>query len=547
MQDQGKAAACSPGEVKKLQRELAELKAMAAQNREMAARIAGLTRLYTVLSETHEAAVRLPEPKQLFQRVCRIAVEQGGFRMAWVGLAQPDTSLVKPAAFWGLEEGFLEEIRISMADVAEGRGAAGTAIREGRYSICRDIAGDPRMAPWRDRALKRGYRATGAFPLTMEGRTIGALVFYAAEPDYFEGENIRLLQSLAAILSFALESAEREKQRRQAAAALAESEARYRELVESANSLILRLDPQGNVTFINDFAQRFFGYAKEELIGKNVLGTIVPQLESSGRDLAALIADIAAHPDCHVNNENENIRRDGQRVWVAWTNKGVCDERGVLREVLCIGNDITEERLKDWLRASDQAVQAMAAAIEMRDPYTAGHQQRVTELACALALEMGFNEDRIKGLRLAGLLHDLGKIVVPAEFLSKPGKLRTHEFEVIKDHPYFGYEIMKGMEFPWPVARIIYQHHERMDGSGYPLGLTGEAILPEARILAVADVVEAMATHRPYRPARGLEDVLEEISLHKGTLYDPEVVEALFQYHRRENLEKLFSRVNKGF
>lgn len=543
MQDKGQSTEGYPGDMKKLQRELAELKAVAAQNRELAGRIAGLTRLYTVLSKIHEAAVHLREPKQLFQRACRIAVEDGFFRMAWVGLAEPDTLMVRPVAFWGIEEGYLQEIRLSIADVAEGQGPVGAAIREGRYSVCQDIEFDPRMAPWRDRALKRGYRATGAFPLAVRGQIIGALVFYASEPDFFDGENIRLLKSLAAILSFALESEEIEKQRRQAEEALEKSEANYRELVETANSIILRMDPQGNILFINEFAQRFFGYSREEILGKNVVGTIVPEKESSGRDLAAMIADIMENPDRHVNNENENIRRNGQRVWVAWTNKGVCDDHGVLREVLCIGNDITENRLADWLRANEQAVRAMVAAIEMRDPYTAGHQRRVTALACALAREMGLREDRINGLRLAGLLHDLGKIVVPAEFLSKPGKLRNHEWEVIKDHPYFGYEIMKGIDFPWPVAQIIYQHHERMDGSGYPLGLKGEEILLEARILAVADVVEAMATHRPYRPALGMEDVLEEISLHKGVLYDPAVVEALFRYHHQENLWELFSRM----
>jgi PAS domain S-box-containing protein/putative nucleotidyltransferase with HDIG domain len=306
--------------------------------------------------------------------------------------------------------------------------------------------------------------------------------------------------------------------------------------------MILRLDPQGNITFINEFAQHFFGYSKEEILGKYVIGTIVPEIESSGRDLSAMIADLREHPELYLNNENENLRRSGERVWVAWTNKGLFDAQGTLTEVLCIGNDITAHRLANLLRANDQAVQAMALAIEMRDPYTAGHQQRVTLLACALAREIGLSEDRIQGLRLAGLLHDLGKIVVPAEFLSKPGRLRDHEWEVIKDHPYFGYEIMKGIDFPWPVAEIIYQHHEKWNGSGYPRGLAGEEILLEARILAVADVVEAMATHRPYRPAFGIDEVLEQISQNTGIFFDPEVTEALFSYHRKHNILNLFAQ-----
>jgi PAS domain S-box-containing protein/putative nucleotidyltransferase with HDIG domain len=525
MKDDGSDKEQLSKEVTKLRREITQLKAAAAQNREMAARIGGVTRLYTVLSKIHEAAVHPQKPKQLFQRACRIAVEDGLFRMAWVGLVQPDTLLVKPVAFWGIEKGYLEEIRISSADISEGRGPVGMAIRQGRHCICTNIEADASMAPWRDQAVARGYRSSGAFPLIVEKETIGTISFYSQETDFFDAENIQLLKSVAAILSFALESAEREKQRRQAEKALEESEANYRELVEGGNSIILRLDPRGNIKFINQFAQQFFGYSKGEIIGQNVVGTIVPEVETSGRDLAAMIGDLGEHPERYITNENENLRRSGERVWVAWTNKGVFDKNGVLTEVLCIGNDITENRLKDWLRANDQAVQAMALAIEMRDPYTTGHQQRVTRLACALAQELGLPEDRIKGLRLAGLLHDLGKIVVPAEFLSKPGKLRDHEWAIIQDHPYFGYEIMKNIDFPWPVAQMIYQHHERLNGTGYPQGLAGEEILREARILAVADVVEAMASQRPYRSALGIDLALQEITRNKGILYDSEMVD----------------------
>jgi len=512
-------------EVKQLRREIARLQAAAARHRQMAARLGGVTRLYTVLRKIHEAAVLLQKPKQLCRRACRIAVEHGLFRMAWVGLAQPDTLLVKPLAFWGIEEGALEEMRLSMAAASEGQEPMQTAIRQGRPCLCQNIGADASLAPWHGQAAARGYRSLGAFPLLVRGETIGAIIFYAQEPDFFDAQTSQLLKSVAAILSFALEAAAKEKKRRHAEKALEENAANYRELVESGNSIILRLDPKGNIKFINQFAQQFFGYSQAEIIGKNVVGAIVPKVESSGRDLSAMIADLGAHPERYITNENENLRRGGEKVWVAWTNKGVFDDRGVLTGVLCIGNDITENRLKDWLRANDQAVQAMALAIEMRDPYTTGHQQRVTRLACALAQEMGLPEERIKGLRLAGLLHDLGKIVVPAEFLSKPGKLRVHEWAIIKDHPYFGYEIMKNIDFPWPVAQMIYQHHERWNGTGYPQGLAGEGILREARILAVADVVEAIASQRPYRSALGIDKALEEITRNKGILYDPEMVD----------------------
>ncbi|MBW2038542.1 MAG: response regulator [Deltaproteobacteria bacterium] len=171
-------------------------------------------------------------------------------------------------------------------------------------------------------------------------------------------------------------------------------------------------------------------------------------------------------------------------------------------------------------------IQTMALIVEIRDPYTAGHQRRVMDLACAIAREMGISGEQIEGLRLAASIHDIGKIHIPAEILSKPEQLSEIEFDMIKTHPRVGYDILKTVEFPWPVAQIVLQHHERQDGSGYPQGLSGDDILLETRILAVADVVEAMASHRPYRAARGIGDALEEILHNKGILYDPKVVDA---------------------
>ena len=182
-------------------------------------------------------------------------------------------------------------------------------------------------------------------------------------------------------------------------------------------------------------------------------------------------------------------------------------------------------------------IQIISLTVEIRDPYTAGHQNRVTNLACAIATEMGLLEDKIDAIRMAGIIHDLGKIAVPAEILAKPGRINEHEFSIIKSHPQVGYDILKGVEFPWPIAQIVYQHHERMDGSGYPRGLSGEEIMMEARILSVADVVEAMASHRPYRPALGIDTALEEISQNRGALYDPDVVDACLKVFKEKGFK----------
>jgi len=178
------------------------------------------------------------------------------------------------------------------------------------------------------------------------------------------------------------------------------------------------------------------------------------------------------------------------------------------------------------------AIHTIVMAVEAKDPYTSGHQRRTADLACAIAANMGLQEDQIRGIRMAGLIHDVGKIAVPSEILSKPSKLSDVEFALIKTHPSVGYEILKGINFPWPVAEIAYQHHERMDGSGYPRGLKGEEILLGARIMTVADVVEAMASHRPYRPALGIDKALEEIQKNRGVLYDPEVADACLRVFR---------------
>lgn len=201
----------------------------------------------------------------------------------------------------------------------------------------------------------------------------------------------------------------------------------------------------------------------------------------------------------------------------------------------------SEEQLKHALatlrKAFSGSIQLIASTVEYRDPYTAGHQRRVTDLARGIAAEMGLPKDKIDGIRMAGIIHDLGKISVPVEILSKPNILSDNEYELIKVHPQVAYDILKGVEFPWPVADIILQHHERIDGSGYPSGLSGEEILIEARIIAVADVIEAMASYRPYRPSLGLDKALEEISENRGILYDVEVVDASLKLFKEKNFK----------
>ena len=235
----------------------------------------------------------------------------------------------------------------------------------------------------------------------------------------------------------------------------------------------------------------------------------------------------------HLQYESDSHCKVHQTPWMV-TASAYFDAKGEFAgmvEKITDGSTLLEMRdqvyhSRERLRKNMGAIiQAMSTTIEKRDPYTAGHQRRVAKLCRAIATHMGFSWEDVQGLRMAAAIHDLGKIHVPAGILNKPGPISEHELAIIRMHPRTAYDILKGIQFPWPLAETIYQHHERLDGSGYPRQLKGDQILLEARILAVADVVESMVSFRPYRPAMDLETALEELRSHRGTLYDAQVVD----------------------
>jgi len=232
--------------------------------------------------------------------------------------------------------------------------------------------------------------------------------------------------------------------------------------------------------------------------------------------------------------------KDGDWKWISGRGKSYnIDKNGISHRAVGIHVDITElkqsqEKLK---KTMDAALQTMSKIIEVKDPYTAGHQQRVSQLAAAIAKELDLSQDKVEGIRVASLIHDIGKIGIPSEILSKSTALSDIEFSLIKAHAQIGYDILKSIDFSYPVAQIVLQHHEKMDGSGYPNGLREENILQEAKIICVADVVEAMSSHRPYRPALGIDAALEEISQNKGILYDAEVVNVCLNLFKKKGFK----------
>ncbi|MFA4911105.1 MAG: PAS domain S-box protein [Desulfobacteria bacterium] len=320
--------------------------------------------------------------------------------------------------------------------------------------------------------------------------------------------------------------------------ALKESEQRYRQLLEVA-PVSIAVHSEGKLVFTNPAGARMIGAnSPQELVGKPISEIVHPEGWEIAKDRIQRMfeGEQGLYPV-----EDKYIRLDGTAFPVEVVAAPFTYQDKPAVQVIVI--DITErkqmeeerrENAQKLVKAMESTIEAMATTVEMRDPYTAGHQLRVAALVSAIAKEMDISADQVYGISMAGIVHDIGKIFIPAEILSRPGKLSKIEFDLIKMHPEVGYNILKDIEFPWSIAQAILQHHERMDGSGYPAGLSREAILLEARILAVADVVEAMASHRPYRAAIGLDGALEEISMNSGILYDADVVDACIRlFHEK--------------
>ncbi|MGB7055203.1 MAG: HD domain-containing phosphohydrolase, partial [bacterium] len=372
-----------------------------------------LNRALKVVTECDQILVRAIDENKLLLDICQIIVNLGGYKFAWVGFVSHDKEKnIRPIAYAGYERGYLDVVKLNLSK--KEREPVSQAILSGKPAIIKNLSTGTTRTHWQDEAVKRGYAAMIALPLSENSRIFGSLNIFSGEPDVFDAEEVKLLKELADDLAY---------------------------------------------------------------------GIIALETRAQGKKSA------------------EELQRSYKK----------------LRKIF------------------EQTVNALASAVGKRDPYTTDHQRRVTILACTIAKEMGLTEEQINGLRLAGMLHDIGKLAVPSEILSKPTRLSDAEFTIIKTHPRIASDILKAIEFPWPIAEIVLEHHERIDSSGYPQGLSDKNILLEARILAVADVVEAISSHRPYRPAYSLEYTLEEISKNKGVIYDAEIVDICLNLFKEKN------------
>ena len=312
------------------------------------------------------------------------------------------------------------------------------------------------------------------------------------------------------------------EQRQETEKALHMSEINFRNMIYSNADGILILDENSIVKFMNPAAESIFGTKAAHFVGQTFEHLIIPEKPT---ELDITIGD---GKTMEAEMRVMETEWEGQKVYLA-SLRDITDRKRMQQRL--------QLSLDNLIEVMDGTIRAMALAVEMRDPYTSGHQHRVAELAQAIAEEINLPAEAVEGVYMAASIHDIGKISLPAEILSKPGKLTEIELKMIQTHSKVGYDILKGIDFPWPIAQIVLQHHERMDGCGYPHGLGGNEILIESRIVGAADVVETMASHRPYRPAMGLDKALGEISTNKGKLYDEKVVNACLKLFNEKGFQ----------
>ncbi len=359
-------------------------------------------------------------------------------------------------------------------------------------------------------------------PLISNGKAIGVIDISREKP--FRNSDLERFKGISGVLTTAVNKKITEDRLK---SSIYESD----KILETGIDGMRIIDKEFNVLRVNKQFCKISGLSKKENLAKKCFKTFPGEHCNKPTCTVKRLLNNSSH----FERETEKVRTDGKIIPCIITALPLKDANGRIVSMVENYKDITErkkneENLKksyiNLQKTLNGTIDTLASIVETRDPYTSGHQKRVTLLAIAISEELGLEKYKIEAIGTAALIHDIGKISIPASILARPGKISPIEYDMIKTHPQLGYEMIKRIEFPWPIANIILQHHERLDGSGYPKGLKGKDIVLEARILAVADVVEAMSSYRPYRPSLGIDKALKEVKKGKGKLYDPRVVEA---------------------
>ncbi len=499
-----------------------------------------LNRILRATTICNQTLIHSTDERELVQKICNIVVDIGGYRMAWIGYAEHDNAKrIRPIAQSGSEDGYLETVTISWDDTEFGRGPTGTVIRTGKPISSIDIIHDPIMKPWRSQAIKHGYASSLSLPLKADHEVFGAFSIYSSLLGAFNAEEIELLTTLADNLAYGITMLRTREAKHRSEVDLRQSEERFRKMFEEHSAIKVVIDSDsGNITDANQSAADFYGWSIEKLRTMSV------------QEITNLSSE-------EFGDRMQQVRLGGKKQFLSQHRMadGSLRDVEVFTNAIEIGGkelffsiiqDITEkkaaeQKIRDYVKQLEGAMrstlEAVAKVVEVHDPYTSGHDCRVGIIAADIAREMGWSEEKCHTMQLVGLVHDIGKMSIPTEILTKPGKLTAIEFELVKTHAENGYQILHDVEFPLPIAQIIREHHERMDGSGYPLGLKGENTLPESRIVAVADVLEAMASNRPYRASLGIDAAISEIEMHRGSLFDPVVVDAMLRLFREKGYQ----------
>jgi PAS domain S-box-containing protein len=468
----------------------------------------------STLHETSVAATSTMDLAEIFERAVGALQRSLGFSNLTLMLHDEDEQRLKIVAAIGYPPEVAAKVQPKV-----GEGITGWVASTGEPLCLPDVTKDPRYIAGDER-----IRSELCVPLEVGDKIIGVLNVESPDLAAFSDDDARLLSTLAGQLAVIIENARLFE-------SLGESEERFRGIFENVMLGLYRTTPDGRILMANPALVRMLGYPSFEELAQRDLEEKRYQPEYPRSDFKRRIESEGQV----VGLQSAWKRYDGTTLFIRESARAIRDEAGNTLYYEGTVEDITEQKRAEedlqqsyhrLQRALEETVNALASMAEKRDPYTAGHQQGVAQLAVAIAKRMSLSQEQIEGIRVAAIVHDIGKIYVPAEILSKPGPLTDREFDMIRFHPQAGHDVLKTIEFPWPVGHIVLQHHEKMDGSGYPQGLSGEEILLEARILAVADVVVAMAAHRPWREARGIHEALQEIRQNRGVSYDPDVVDA---------------------
>lgn len=485
---------------------------MALHKHRMEKKVTHLNTVLRAIRNVNQLITTEKDTEKLIQGICQNLVDNRGYDNVWIAITNRVGRIVTTAE---------ADIEHRHADGVQQivNAALPVCVERARSQQGVVVMSDVEACASCD--FVSAFRGKHVLCVRLESNQIIYGFMKAALPSGFiiDDDELALFQEVGNDVAFNLHTIRVEEERVRVEHELRNSETRLRKIINRTADGIIIVDRHGIVCFANPAAQAMFGLTEQELTG-TVFGAPVASEDTT--EIKLVRADTRP---ITAEMRTAEIQWEGKPAYLA-SLRDITDHKKIEQAL--------QQSVEKSQRILQETVQALAIALEKRDPYTAGHSLRVAQLAEALAEELGLPEDQVRGAHIAAAIHDIGKIYVPAEILSKPRSLSDAEFNLIKSHSQIGFDILRDIEFPWPIAQTVLQHHERMDGSGYPQGLSDGQILLLAKILGVADVVEAMCSHRPYRPAPGLKRALEEITDNRGVFYSPEVVDACSSLFGRE-------------